>query len=47
MLSWSYFVDIYSNGNPIAMNLAFSNITNYQDISPGKDEKTNIQSRNL
>lgn len=31
-------VDIYSNGNPIAMNIAFSNITNYQDISPGKNE---------
>lgn len=31
-------VDIYSNGNPIAMNLAFGNITEYKEISTGKNE---------
>lgn len=31
-------IDIYSNGNPIAMNISFSNITKYEDIAPGNNE---------
>ncbi|MGG7176641.1 DUF4397 domain-containing protein [Clostridium paraputrificum] len=31
-------VDIYSNGNPIAMNLAFGKATDYKDFSPGKNK---------
>ncbi len=31
-------IDIYSNGNPIAMNISFSNITQYYNINPGNNE---------
>ena len=29
-------IDIYSNGNPIAMNIGFSNITQYYNIKTHK-----------
>lgn len=31
-------IDIYSNGDPIAMNISFSNITDYKAINSGKSE---------
>lgn len=31
-------IDIYSNGNKIATNVKFSNITKYADVAPGNNE---------